>query len=59
MKKVYTSPKAIEISIAKMQTVLCNSPITGLNGTGYGGVDNGTHPPASRGFDMDYYDEEE
>ena len=59
MKKVYISPKAIVMSIAKLQTVLCNSPINGLNGVGYGGVDRGgTHDPSGRVCDIDFDDEE-
>jgi len=59
MKKVYTSPEAIEINITKIQTVLCGSPISGINGVGYGGEDNGTHDPSGRVCDFDFDDEEE
>ena len=58
MKRTYKTPTIVVVEIANKERLLTVSG--GSKGIGYGGIDDGTHIPGSRGFDdfFDDFDEE-
>ena len=47
MKKIYITPELEEIEIKNNQPLLLGSGVTGDEGIGWGGIDDGTHEPSA------------
>lgn len=59
MKKTYIIPKMYCLVLKPAKQILNSSPgVTGSNGAGYGGVDDGTHDPSAPGY-YDNIDDDE
>lgn len=59
MKKNYIAP-CTEQTFIELQQMIAASGVTGKDGAiGYGGVDDGTHEPASRRRSNSQWDDEE
>ena len=59
MKKVYLRPDVTVIMCLGKDLILGSKGVTGDNGIGYGGIDDGTHDPSSKESDSESIWEEE